>query len=172
MHPILDSFARKGVPVRDGQGQLQKAWVSRRERCSDIWNNRWGFLVDMRPRKRSANSHGHTQISIKDETRARGTENSVKINADDRAYPPMVPFRSKRRKNEASVSMFSKTIIAFGLLFTTVVAAAPPVFTQEKVYQKLVEKSPFIVQATSTIVWTASPSVTATQAPLLVTSAA
>ncbi|KAJ7838017.1 hypothetical protein B0H14DRAFT_2790295 [Mycena olivaceomarginata] len=40
---------------------------------------------------------------------------------------------------------------------------APPVFTATRVYNTLTDVAPFIVKATTTVVWTASPSTTFAQ---------
>ncbi|EKM76009.1 hypothetical protein AGABI1DRAFT_116080 [Agaricus bisporus var. burnettii JB137-S8] len=59
--------------------------------------------------------------------------------------------------------------VSFAVFIMAVAAAEPAVLTQEEVFNTVIDKSPFLTVATTTIVWTQSPSITTTQAPLAVT---
>ncbi|KAJ6453701.1 hypothetical protein C8R45DRAFT_1112264 [Mycena sanguinolenta] len=56
--------------------------------------------------------------------------------------------------------MLFKVVFSALALVSAVAAAPPPVFTATRVYQTVTDVAPYIVTATTTVVWTASPTTT------------
>ncbi|KAH9474393.1 hypothetical protein JR316_0012851 [Psilocybe cubensis] len=56
-----------------------------------------------------------------------------------------------------------KHILLFLTPLVTVYAAEPTVLTAKRVYHTVIDQSPFLVERTSTVVWTQSPSITEAQ---------